>query len=193
MIAKALSVLLFVGVAAAQYNYKQPPTSPPNKYLPPSKGFGESAAQPIAPAAEHEPGNPYDFTYSVKEEGIDSSHNAKSDGDVVKGEYRTLLPDGRTQIVRYTADWKNGYNAEVIYEGEATYPEPKPKAPRPAPKQNYESDRNIDSQAGYPKNIPRVPQPPRRPQPAPKAPTNLYDTPTQSFGARNNPKFGYSK
>lgn len=76
--------------------------------------------------AEHEPGNPYDFTYSVKEEGIDHDHKAQSDGDVVKGEYRTLLPDGRTQIVRYTADWKNGYNAEVIYEGEATYPEPKP-------------------------------------------------------------------
>lgn len=53
------------------------------------------------------------FTLKVQEEDIDNTHQAQSDGDVVKGEYRTLLPDGRTQIVRYTADWKNGYNAEV--------------------------------------------------------------------------------
>lgn len=67
---------------------------------------------------EHEPGMPFDFTYAVKDDvGNDFSHNAESNGDVVKGEYRTLLPDGRTQIVKYTADWKNGYNAEITYEG----------------------------------------------------------------------------
>lgn len=30
-----------------------------------------------------------------------------------------MLPDSRTQIVRYTADDVNGYNAEVQYEGQA--------------------------------------------------------------------------
>lgn len=61
----------------------------------------------------HEPGMPFDFAYSVNEDGNDYSHNAKSDGDVTHGEYRIALPDGRTQIVKYTADWKNGFNAEV--------------------------------------------------------------------------------
>ena len=59
---------------------------------------------------------PFDFNYSVNdiETANDYSHKAVSDGDVTRGEYRVQLPDGRTQIVRYTADWKNGYNAEVI-------------------------------------------------------------------------------
>lgn len=61
----------------------------------------------------HEPGMPFDFSYSVNEDGNDYSHNAVSDGDITRGEYRVALPDGRTQIVKYTADWKNGFNAEV--------------------------------------------------------------------------------
>lgn len=51
----------------------------------------------------------------MAEDGNDYSHNAISDGDITRGEYRVALPDGRTQIVKYTADWKNGFNAEVIY------------------------------------------------------------------------------
>lgn len=54
--------------------------------------------------------------------GTDYSHNAISDGDVVRGEYKVLLPDGRLQIVSYTADWKNGFNADVKYQGEPRYP-----------------------------------------------------------------------
>jgi len=72
----------------------------------------------------HEPGMPYDFEYKVKDDyyGTDYSRNEVSDGDVIRGEYRVQLPDGRLQIVKYTADWKNGFNADVTYEGEPQYP-----------------------------------------------------------------------
>lgn len=74
----------------------------------------------------HTPGMPFDFNYAVSDAPTanEHSHKASSDGDVVRGEYRVALPDGRVQVVRYTADWKNGYNAEVTYEGTPTYPSP---------------------------------------------------------------------
>jgi hypothetical protein len=31
------------------------------------------------------------------------------------------MPDGRTQIVRYTADWKNGFRSHITYEGQISY------------------------------------------------------------------------
>lgn len=58
---------------------------------------------------------PFNFAYSVSDypSANQQSHKSVSDGDVTRGEYRVALPDGRTQVVKYTADWKNGYNAEV--------------------------------------------------------------------------------
>lgn len=58
---------------------------------------------------------PFQFDYAVDDvvTANHQSHKAVSDGDITRGEYRVALPDGRTQVVRYTADWKNGYNAEV--------------------------------------------------------------------------------
>ncbi|KAL6267464.1 hypothetical protein P5V15_000540 [Pogonomyrmex californicus] len=70
------------------------------------------------------PPQPYSFQYEVVDppSGNDYSQRESSDGNVVQGEYRVLLPDSRTQIVRYMADDVNGYNAEVQYEGQAQYP-----------------------------------------------------------------------
>lgn len=67
--------------------------------------------------------------YEVKDmpSGNDYSHKQESDGKTVKGEYKVLLPDGRNQVVTYTAD-SMGYNAEVKYDGEAR-PGPGPGAP----------------------------------------------------------------
>ena len=67
---------------------------------------------------------PYSFEWAVKDEysGNDYSHQQSSDGDVTNGEYRVALPDGRLQIVTFTANDNDGFNAQVTYEGEAQYP-----------------------------------------------------------------------
>ena len=56
----------------------------------------------------------YGFFYDVKEGGNDFGHQETRIGDRTTGEYRTLLPDGRVQIVSYTAD-EDGYKADVSY------------------------------------------------------------------------------
>ncbi|NP_001161315.1 cuticular protein RR-2 family member 23 precursor [Nasonia vitripennis] len=67
----------------------------------------------------------YEFGYAVKDaaSGNDFGRRETSDGETVRGEYRVQLPDGRTQIVTYTADWRTGFHADVRYEGEAQYPD----------------------------------------------------------------------
>ncbi|KAL3275744.1 hypothetical protein HHI36_020490 [Cryptolaemus montrouzieri] len=74
----------------------------------------------------HEYGEPkaYQFGYQVKDDytGNDYNRQEASDGNQVRGEYRVALPDGRTQIVTYWADWQTGFHADVRYEGEAQYP-----------------------------------------------------------------------
>ena len=47
---------------------------------------------------------PYNFAYAVKDNyGNDYNRQENSDGQTVNGQYKVLLPDGRTQIVKYTA------------------------------------------------------------------------------------------
>ncbi|KAJ8922100.1 hypothetical protein NQ315_004032 [Exocentrus adspersus] len=67
----------------------------------------------------------YEFGYQVKDDYTGTNYNRKeaSDGNQVRGEYRVALPDGRTQIVTYWADWQSGFHADVRYEGEAQYPD----------------------------------------------------------------------
>ncbi|XP_017106990.1 pro-resilin [Drosophila bipectinata] len=122
------------------YDYAEPNTpfkpSPPGRPAPgprPPAPPGTPRNIPGQPADDHVhvPGMPYDFEYAVQdpETANDYAHKASSDGDVVTGEYRVQMPDGRTQIVRYTADWKTGYHADVTYEGEAQFPQgPQPGA-----------------------------------------------------------------
>ncbi|XP_076756633.1 uncharacterized protein LOC143426842 isoform X1 [Xylocopa sonorina] len=66
---------------------------------------------------------PYSFQYEVYDppSGNDYSQRESSDGSSVQGEYRVLLPDSRTQIVKYMADDANGYTADVQYEGQAQF------------------------------------------------------------------------
>lgn len=69
--------------------------------------------------------------------GNDFGRQETSDGETVRGEYRVQLPDGRTQIVTYTADWRTGFHADVRYEGTATYPD------------RYNPGYNVDQGFGY--------------------------------------------
>merc|ERR1719458_669286 len=89
-----------------------------------------AAAAPQYPApvpAEAYPDLPpvYNYQYGVNDQGFSNSVFSQSeqrDGANAGGEYRVNLPDGRVQIVTYTAG-PEGYNAAVTYEGEAVYPD----------------------------------------------------------------------
>lgn len=73
------------------------------------------------------PRQPHNFQYAVDDAyyGNKHGHNEVSDGSKTQGEYRVLLPDGRTQVVTYTADATSGFMAKVSYEGDAKpYPAP---------------------------------------------------------------------
>lgn len=67
-----------------------------------------------------EPAN-YQFSYHVQDasSGNDFGHQEKREGHVAKGMYMVLLPDGRRQIVEYTAD-ENGYHPIVRYTSMST-------------------------------------------------------------------------
>nr|AYA50012.1 cuticular protein 132 [Leptinotarsa decemlineata] len=58
----------------------------------------------------------YSFSYKVVDDltGDDFSHSQITNSRTTNGEYRVKLPDGRVQIVSYSAD-KNGYKADVKY------------------------------------------------------------------------------
>lgn len=56
------------------------------------------------------------------------NQHEERDGDVVKGEYSLVQPDGITRTVHYTADHHNGFQAQVSYSGHAAHPQPVHKA-----------------------------------------------------------------
>jgi len=66
----------------------------------------------------------YAFEYGVKDThtGDVKSQSEQRDGDVVKGEYSLLQPDGTTRTVHYSADGHNGFNAVVQISGHAVHP-----------------------------------------------------------------------
>ncbi|CAG9138507.1 unnamed protein product [Plutella xylostella] len=61
----------------------------------------------------------YKYSYSVEDPhtGDHKSQHESRDGDVVKGEYSLLQPDGSFRKVEYTADDHNGFNAVVHNSG----------------------------------------------------------------------------
>ncbi|CAK9818423.1 resilin [Anthophora quadrimaculata] len=100
---------------------------PSNAYGPPSNAYGPPGGGQFGGGYQDNAyggrPQPYSFQYEVYDppSGNDYSQRESSDGNVVQGEYRVLLPDSRTQIVKYMADDANGYTADVQYEGQAQY------------------------------------------------------------------------
>ncbi|KAK4880702.1 hypothetical protein RN001_008848 [Aquatica leii] len=72
----------------------------------------------------------YEFKYGVSDGHTHDHHSQHEvrDGDSVHGEYSLHEADGTIRTVKYTADHKNGFNAQVIREGHAAHPETHAKA-----------------------------------------------------------------
>ncbi|XP_068247649.1 cuticle protein 18.6-like [Palaemon carinicauda] len=167
------------------YQTPAPPSyGPPQPiYGPPQPAYGQYSSE--------EEAEPYEFEYAVEDHynGLEFGHNSESDGNVVTGEYHVLLPDGRTQIVSYTADDYNGYLAEVTYEGEAQYPEPQQYSPPPQqysqpqqyspPPQQYSQP---PQQYSPPQQQYSQPPRPRYQKPRTQKPRNRYQPPTSTYG-----------
>ena len=100
-----------------------------------------SAANPgYAPAPSYkETPALYSYQYGVDAQDgykgyVQFGQNEARDGYSTYGEYRVLLPDGRTQIVSYnTADGYSGNVMDVKYEGKATYAREPAYKPAPTP------------------------------------------------------------
>ncbi|XP_055700739.1 cuticle protein 19 [Phlebotomus papatasi] len=70
----------------------------------------------------------YAFNYGVADHvtgDVKSQHETR-DGDVVKGQYSLVEPDGSVRTVDYTADPVNGFNAVVSKSAPAVHPHPVP-------------------------------------------------------------------
>ncbi|MCL4153928.1 UNVERIFIED_CONTAM: hypothetical protein GTU68_015223 [Idotea baltica] len=67
----------------------------------------------------------YGFSYEVKDEeqGTDFRHQETRDGNYTEGLYTVMLPDTRLMTVTYYVDEQSGFVADIVYEGEAQYPE----------------------------------------------------------------------
>ena len=81
-------------VSKAKGYDRAPPPGPPRPAPPPPPPVG-------GPVEIFDP-KPYSYAYEVIDPLGDTNfgHRESSDGYVVEGEYRVILPDGRTQIVR---------------------------------------------------------------------------------------------
>ncbi|XP_034230713.1 cuticle protein 7-like [Thrips palmi] len=77
----------------------------------------------------------YAFNYGVSDPHTgDHKHQSETrDGDVVKGQYSLVEPDGSVRTVDYTADSVNGFNAVVSKSGPGIHDSPAIKVPVAVP------------------------------------------------------------
>ena len=107
--------------------YKPAPAYKPAPSYKPTPSYHEPAYAAVPPK--------YQYEYAVADEyaGVNFGANEARDGYSTYGEYRVVLPDCRTQIVKYnTADGYSGNIVEVTYEGTPCYDTYKPVHKAPA-------------------------------------------------------------
>lgn len=75
--------------------------------------------QVVPVQAQYQPDPSYAFAYQVQDQitGDSKSQEETRHGDVVKGRYSLVEPDGSRRTVDYTADPTNGFNAYVQKSG----------------------------------------------------------------------------
>ena len=134
-LATAAAVAAADKAPAPSYGYKPAPAPyhapAPAPYHAPAPAPAYKA-HPAPVYADEPPKYVYEYGVADDYSHANFGHTESRDGYATKGSYRVALPDGRTQIVTYSAD-ENGYVADVKYEGVAKYPEAKAYHPAPAP------------------------------------------------------------
>merc|ERR1719412_2812394 len=90
-----------------------------------------------APVYHEEKPHPFTYEYGVHDDYHKTTFDAGETQDEYgnrEGHYSVLLPDGRTQHVKYHVNGYDGYVADVTYEGhQVPYHAPAPVHHAPAP------------------------------------------------------------
>ncbi|XP_055608832.1 cuticle protein 19.8-like [Uranotaenia lowii] len=98
-----------------------------------SAGIVVPAAAPVVDT-RYDPLPQYTYAYNVQDAltGDSKSQQETRDGDIVRGSYSLVEPDGTVRTVIYTADPINGFNA-VVQRGPLVHKTLVPAAVVPAP------------------------------------------------------------
>ncbi|XP_039288413.1 cuticle protein 7-like [Nilaparvata lugens] len=72
---------------------------------------------------DHHPKYAFEYAVADHHTGDTKSQHETRDGDVVKGSYSLIEPDGSKRTVEYTADDHNGFNA-VVHKTPNHHPAP---------------------------------------------------------------------
>ncbi|PSN37969.1 hypothetical protein C0J52_10438 [Blattella germanica] len=89
------------------------------------EGYGGGHGGETGHAVDYYAYPKYSFKYAVNDYhtgDIKHQHETR-DGDVVKGQYSLVEPDGTIRTVDYTADKHSGFNAVVSKTGHSVHPE----------------------------------------------------------------------
>ncbi|XP_013162986.1 PREDICTED: cuticle protein 19.8-like [Papilio xuthus] len=81
--------------------------------------YGQSLGYATYATVDKIPNPNYEFNYAVNDPstGDNKAQWEKRDGDVVRGSYSLVEPDGNVRVVEYTADAVRGFNAVVKRSG----------------------------------------------------------------------------